>query len=269
MGLFDIFIKSSKDSAPKKSSSMADDAAAKRALAKPTGSKWDLAQQILTTLGENFENPRIKPNQEDDEMELRARIGGMPIRVQLETDMGWVFVEMKIKNRVGLFELQWDTDMGPIDVDDDDDWGDEDGDVRVFVHKNVFLEGSWSEVEESIGTLKSIPNGFANSLYESMSRLEASRFLAEPSLIKLNKIIPAFYEMSDPIKEITALVQVVQDSAKVLEAGSRDLTAQPSVFADGLAGLSRPKRVTCAYCHCQFPLGDSARCENCGAPYSG
>lgn len=240
--------------------------------------KWPLCEGLLQDIAPHLENGKIKKLPDDDEIELRARIGGTPVRVNFEVDMGWVRPEMKITNRIGEISLERDHEKIPQDRDSGDDWADDD-ELRVFVAKGIFVEGDDEEVDETLGSLSRLPGDLDRKLVAEMERLQISHFYAFSESMNVG-FGPNNYEMVDPVQHILDAIQLMKSVADALATGERDMASEPRVVIrgnveiDGLRvepteGVHAPhavERVTCGYCSTLFVPAAELRCPNCGAP---
>jgi hypothetical protein len=270
MGLFDMFKK-------KKEEPAATEAEAAPAQ-KQQGSPWPdrlrdywhwedeqklpAAEALLNDIGQHLENAKIKRKTDEDELDLRGRIEGIPVRVEFEVDMGWVGVEMKCQNGLGAISLEWDPEKVPVEADDDDDWADDD-ELRVFVGKAVFIEGDSDDVNQTLGTLSRMPPDLANELILMIQNQPIQVFFMHPESMT-SRFKKNFYEMADPVAEIMGAAQVMARVTKAI--GDPDLAAAAPAGAGAPASLHLVK---CTYCSSRFNLGGSPRCPNCGAPHDG
>ncbi len=253
------------------------EAAAPSASPRPTTSPWAarfrefrsmderdklaLCGDLLTEMAPQIENGLVKPLPDDDEIELRGRVEGMPARVNLEFDVGWVRLEMKINNRVGELSLHRDHEKIPKQKLANDDWADED-ELRVFIARGIFVEGQERQVASELTTVQSLPSPFVPWLTTEMERLKMSRLFAYADTMNVG-FDPNVYEMADPAQQIFSGLHVMKVTAQTLAAGQRDLAIQAS---PGVQLVPVP-RVQCAYCSTLFLLGDSSKCPNCAAAY--
>ncbi len=288
MGLFDLF----------KKKEPAADEAAPAAADRPAASSWAqrlarfgdlededklaLCQQLLGEIAPRFDNAKIKPLPDDDEIELRGRVDDIPFRVNIEYDMGWVRPEMKITNRTGEIELERDHDKIPKERDDDDDWADED-ELRVFVARGIFVEGDDDEVNETLSTLQQMPPDDVEYVLAQIEQRKVTRLYAHVDALHVT-LDPNVQDMADPVAEIVANVEWMKFLAQTLAAGQRDMSAEPRVVIRGNveidgqpvaptagapAAAAAVHRVKCGYCSTLFVHGANPNCPNCGAPYTG
>jgi hypothetical protein len=195
---------------------------------------------------------------DEDDLELRARIQGIPVRLQYELDMGWVSLEMKVPGTIDELSLEWDPEKIPVHADGgDDDWDEED-EYRVFVGKGVFVEGDKDEVNQTLGALASLPAEASSDLVSTIEKRQLSRFS-----IYTERMSAGFkdnsYEMRDPIAEITEVTGMMARVAQSLGSVTRAPEAAGAAVAESF--------VRCSYCGTKFVLGPSSACPNCGASY--
>ena len=269
MGLFDMF---------KKKKQVPEAAELEPAAQQQQGSPWPerlrdywhwddelkppVAEALLTDIGQHLDNAKIKRKTDEDELDLRGRIDGIPVRVEFEVDMGWVGVEMKCKNGLGAISLEWDPEKVPVEADDDDDWADDD-ELRVFVGKAVFIEGDSDDVNQTLGTLSRMPPDLANELVLMIQNQPIQMFYMHPESMT-SRFKKNFYEMADPVAEIIGAAQVMAKVTKTI--GDPNFAAAAPSGGGAPAALHLGK---CTDCSSRFNPGASPRCPNCGAPRDG
>ncbi len=243
--------------------------------------KWPLCEELLGDIAPHLDGAKIKKIPDDDEIELRARIDGTPVRVNMEVDMGWVRPEMKITNRIGEISLERDHEKIPQERDEDDDWASDD-ELRVFLAKGIFVEGDDEEVDETLDTLSQLPPELKTKLLAEMERLQFMHLYAFSESMNVG-LKPNNYEMADPVQHILDVVRLMKELADALATGERDMASEPRVIIRGnvvidgqqmapTEGTHTPRpseRVTCGYCSTLFVPAAELRCPNCGAPMAG
>jgi hypothetical protein len=281
VGLFDIFkSKKKEESAPQPGAAASPWRSRLANYGDLSDAKqWALCEQLLGDIAPAFDNPKIKKLPDDDEIELRARLGDLPVRINFEVDMGWVRPEMKISNRTGELQLERDHENTPMEKDADDDWADED-ELRVFVAKGIFAEGGEEEINQTLSTLGALPEAMRTELLTEMERLRLSRMYAFVDSMSAG-FDPNHYEMNDPVRDVIAAAQLMQKLAGTLSQGSAGAgAAAPGEFQDvedgeldmrggGFAPAAAVQRVKCKYCSTLFVLGTTSNCPNCGAAHTG
>lgn len=270
MGLFDVFKKKKDEPVP--AGAEAAPAPAKQPRSPWPGRlrgywDWEMEQKLpaadalLNDIGQHLENAKVKRKTDEDELDLRGRIEGIPVRVEFEVDMGWVGVEMKCPNSLGTISLEWDPEKVPVEADDDDDWADDD-ELRVFVGKAVFVEGDADDVNQTLGTLSRLPADLAAELLGAIQSQPLQMFYLHTESMNA-RFKKNFFEMDDPVAEIMAVARVL---AKVTRT-----VGDPSLAAGAAPGSPAPAPlhlVKCTYCSSRYNLGSSSRCPNCGAPHN-
>ncbi len=243
--------------------------------------KWALCEELLGELAPGIDGAKIKKIPDDDEIELRGRMGDTPVKVNLEVDMGWVRPEMKITNRTGELRLERDHEKIPQQRDPDDDWADDD-ELRVFAAKGIFVEGDEEEVNETMGTLRQLPGETGAELLAAMERLRITMVYAFRDSLSFNSG-PNLQDMADPSAHISDLLAIMKKLADALASGERDMAGEPKVRISGAVEINGQRieptaggfvapaveRVQCEYCSTLFVLGTVSNCPNCGATYTG
>jgi hypothetical protein len=268
MGLFDIFKKKPPEPAHGEAAPAAPKASPWPARLRgyrdwDDERKFPMAEALLNDIGQHLENAKVKRKTDEDELDLRGRIDGIPVRVELEVDMGWVGVEMKCQNGLGTISLEWDPEKVPVEADDDDDWADDD-ELRVFVGKAVFVEGGSDEVNETLGTLSRLPADLAAELIGAIQNQPLQLFFMHSESMNA-RFKQDFYEMADPVAEIMSVARVLARVTRTVGDPSVAARSAPG----GAAAPAALHLVKCTYCSSRFNLGASARCPNCGAPHDG
>jgi len=279
MGLFGLFGKKKKETAEvaEEAAATAPEQAAEQASGSPWPKRfagfgdWDddkkkaVGKELLADIGTRFENPKVKDMLDEDDLELRGRVDGVPVRVQYELDMGWVNLEAKCQGAIEDLELEWDLEKIPVEAaDDDDDWGDDD-EIRVFVGKGVFIEGGKDEVGIALAALASLPTELSQRIIQTMERLRLTRFMIFSTVINVG-FDDNSYEMADPVAmvgEVTTLM------AHVAQAVGTVTPPVPGQAGAGGVTVVPVNVVTCSYCSSKFNLGAGARCPNCGGAAEG
>ena len=243
--------------------------------------KWPLCEELLGDIAPHLDSGKIKKIPDDDEIELRGRIGGTPVKINFEVDMGWVRPEMKITNRIGEIQLERDHEKIPQERDEDDDWASDD-ELRVFVAKGIFVEGDDEEVDETLDTLSQLPEALRGKLLAEIERLQFNHLYVYRDGMNVG-LKPNNYEMADPVQHILDVVSIMKQLADTVAAGDRDMASEPRVIIRGnvmidgqpvapTEGVHTPRsfgRATCKYCSTLFVPGVGSRCPNCGAPLTG
>jgi len=76
---------------------------------------------------------------DDDQVELRTRIGERATRIVVDYDTGWTDVQTKVTNTTGVLVLWWDPDKQPHDSAHDPEW-DSGSEQRLFLAPGLYIE---------------------------------------------------------------------------------------------------------------------------------
>jgi hypothetical protein len=195
--------------------------------------KKAVGKELLADIGSKLENAKVKEVLDEDELELRGRCDGVPVRVKYEAD-------------------------------NDDDWGDDD-EIRVFVGKGVFVEGGKDEVGNSLAALAALPPELSARIIKTMERLRLTRFMLFSTLINVG-FDDNSYEMADPVAMVNEAIALMAQVAQTVGTVTPPVPGQAS---GGGVTVVPVKLVTCSYCSSKFNLGAGARCPNCGGAAEG
>ena len=264
MGFFDFFRSTKSDDARDASpgkSGWAKKLANYRGHGLDDEEKLRLCSALLEDVGQGFESAKVKPLPDDDEVELRARIDGMAMRVNLEYDVAWVRPELKIENRTGNLTLIRDHEQIAKAKDEGDDWSDGD-ELRVFVAKGIFVEGDERDINETSATLQALPAAARLALLEGMETLRVDRVYLYDETLKAT--LPNLPDLEDPVRNITDSVKFLHAFAVALAAGTAGDSA-----SEGAPSAGPAVRLRCTYCSTRFLPGITTNCPNCGAAHAG
>ena len=237
--------------------------------------KWlETYTNILNEVGASLEKPRIGFDEDKKEFQLRARLRGLPVRVfwSLNPDdisyPGFVAVEIKVSSSIRELSLLWDPAKMPRSKDDEwsEDWEEEDdGLVRVFVAKTIFVEGPENFVLDCLQALDSIPADLREKLYETLWAIPLNQIEIRQSGESLRSSFEKNVLMlADPVRDIWKAIDVM---AELAERTRKDSAGPQTPKAAGEKTIF--DRVSCAFCTTRYVLGLRDSCPNCGAPYAG
>ena len=219
-----------------------------------------LLERVGVVLG--LEGARVKPRPDDGEVDLRGRLSGRPVRLEV-SEAGWLGVEVKQPSGLPGLSLSWNPEALAKEADPDDDWADRD-ELRVFVAPGVYVEGDAESVEENLTLLDRIAPAERARLFTLMAqqKLYLVTLLHEETSARSE---PDLTDMPDPIEGLVGLVRTVCALA--------DIAATVSTIAGGDADRSGSARqqaphptTRCRYCTALYVLREPFRCPNCGAP---
>ena len=70
------------------------------------------------------------------------------------------------KSMLSKINLEWDPEQIPKKKDTDEDWGDEDQKIRVFVAKGIFAEGDEYDVNETLSSFSALSDEVEEKLLD-------------------------------------------------------------------------------------------------------
>lgn len=222
--------------------------------------------EVLTEVGARLglEGAKVKPRPDDDETDLRGRLDGRPVRVEV-SDNGWLGVHLKQRSGLLGLSLQWDPEKLAKEADPDDDWSEND-DLRVFVGPGVFVEGDRDGVEEQLRYLDQL----APDARERIIDLTAAHKL---HLVVLGheettaRSEPDLHELAEPVRDLAALVRAAAALADLAGAVPPMGEAAEPEAPRGRRPAPQPHPTTrCKYCTALFVAREPFKCPNCGAP---
>ncbi|PLW91944.1 MAG: hypothetical protein C0592_13190 [Marinilabiliales bacterium] len=206
----------------------------------------------------------IEPNDAADNYsyELRGKMDGLPVKFETDT-MDYSYsnppclnVIIKLKDYEGDFDLTRDHDKIPMDKDDDD-WGDEDQDIRVFVGKGIFVEGDEDRVCSTLAYIDGFPEDITDAVLQQMEEIPILYYrISYDQLEVFPEDSPILWE--NPIDRYTAILDLMGKIAKhVLGSNVESDNIEKKI-------LTKYKRVKCKYCSSHFLMGETSNCPNCG-----
>ncbi len=223
-------------------------------------------KEFLTELGADLEHARLKTSLDFDDIDIRGRLAGVPVKVETDATAGWVSIDTQCHVPFEDLSLSWDLDEIPVEAsqgEDVDDWGDEDQ-IRVFVAKGVYAEGGRSEVEQVMSALGALPDGLGPQLLSTMQDHKLSRFGIYSDGIHVG-FDDNLYEMADPKAEVMDVVGFTAEVARALGPRRPEGEADAESILEGMTIAAPLQLSQCSYCSTRFNLATSDRCPNCGA----
>jgi len=219
--------------------------------------KWEESERFLKKVGESFQEQKILNLKNDANVELRAKCEGYPFRAIFSAySFGSCDLELKQVSPLGFIDLEYDPDIiKENEVEVEDEWNEKDGNsCRLFLAKSVFIEGSKSDIDETVHQMSGLPPEFTKSLINLMISNRIRYYRIRPSIIEITFLDDLIEEMKDPLNVIVSTIQMMALSAK---------TVGSSVpLAKGHANFL----VTCTFCK-SLQYFSSDGCCNCGAPF--
>ena len=225
-------------------------------------------KSFLEELGTHLSAPKfLLPDEgaEREHFELRGRYEDIPVKIMTDTmmyeyDPVTLDITMKLKGFEGYFDLTRDLEKIPIEKDTDEDWGEEDQTVRVFVAKGIFAEDYEDEVQQTLSIVKALPQDLMNNLLKLIEEIPILYFRISYGELEIFLDVSPVY-MENPIEKYLALLNLVVELAKNL--GNGDIS-KDNVNKEI---LTKYKRVKCTYCSSMFLMGLKPNCPNCGGNY--
>lgn len=226
---------------------------------------WKTANlRMQEALRDAIDKGSIKVNPDDEsEVEVRGRINDRPLRIKWSSsdeEPDDPEIEAQCSGAVPTIDLERDYDQIPKTKDTDEDWGEEDQEIRVFVAKGIFAEGDEEEVSETLNNFKALPQELADRILETMETCPLRFFRAGYNRLEATYDIN-FPQMLDPVADVIQVAELLDEVARLYDSGEVKAATPGAQSVDY-------KRVTCGYCTTQFVLGTDSNCPNCGAPYS-
>ncbi|MBL9020326.1 MAG: zinc ribbon domain-containing protein [Myxococcales bacterium] len=203
---------------------------------------------------------QIVTKSEDDQIELRTKIGERPTRVVVEYDMGWTEIQTKITNTTGVLVLNWDADKQPTDAAHDPEW--DGGDEQVmFLAPGLYIEEYPDEAKAMWELLGRLPQPMVQEIIQAMPT-RISYLKVDADKIEL-KFQPNFHELPDP-SQLQWVFQMLDRIARHFESGQESVANKPKVYIAGQAA-NIVNAVSCPHCNTVVDLTQGSFCFNCGA----
>ncbi|MBI5524760.1 MAG: hypothetical protein HY897_00345 [Deltaproteobacteria bacterium] len=210
---------------------------------------------------------QVKERLDDDEIWVTGKHDGRPYRVKTDVDMGYIELEMKIENRLGVVVVQYqageeESDSG--DEGDRDEWDDSDGrEAKHFLAPKVFLEEMPDELAPMKALLEQQP-AVADHIKEVMPAQRIDRLRVDSDVLVVH--FADDLVARDMVQASKAALATMGWLAGVFESGSSQVAEKPKVYIDGKPAAigSSGALVTCKFCDQLVPLDARRRCPNCG-----
>jgi len=216
--------------------------------------RYDELDRFLQQIGNAFTEAKIVRRENDDEIDLRIKVKGFPVRLRL--DCGSVNVgELILKHTspLGFIDLECDPEKKAENEPEEDDDFDEGDGRRIFVGKGVYFDGS--DAEQAAAEFERLREDFRTEVVESLPRDGVLYFRIRPDEVDVTLRVEPM-EMATPAATLTHIIELMGKAAEAVSA----------------AGPKVKKRTTplvrCSFCQSQQYLPKSGRCVNCGAPFT-
>jgi hypothetical protein len=228
-------------------------------------------ESFIRELGSRYEGAKVV-DRDEDELELRARVDDVPVRLVLTKNRGQVKIEAMLENRIGTIDLTRDETRPPISPDAGDAWSDED-EVRIFLGHGIFVEGRHKGVKRQQETFAKLPSEFQDRLLSQMHALRVWNLATYRDRLFLRTeeigVLPS------ALDTVQAAIGLACECAREFSSGdgplvedNRLVITSAQALAEHVQQLSR-KHVKCAFCSTEFVLEGNPVCPNCSAAYAG
>ncbi|MEZ4385407.1 MAG: hypothetical protein R3A79_29030 [Nannocystaceae bacterium] len=208
----------------------------------------------------------VRRNPDDDgEFEVRGAVAGRPARVVLD-DRPWMSIELKGSFGARMLVLCRDPSKVPKHGEADDPW--DDGEVRAFVARGIYVEGAREHVDSSLRILAALAEETRVGLLRALGRLfrDAPVALFCAAGEQLSLAGGAVYV--DAAAEAEEALAVLVEVAAQIEATPDPVQAIIAAAQAGIA-TAAPQVASCDYCGSRYAVAWEYACPNCGAPYRG
>jgi uncharacterized Zn-finger protein len=285
MGLFGFLFgrKRSEDADEGSDTPAATEAGAEAAPAAPGGlpspagyDDWDDAEKrdwckaaLEALYDRGLEDARMRVRENDEEIEVRARYRGRPIRLVVDYDRSWLEAQTKFVNRRGAVILYYREDEKPQPPPDPDDpWGtDPTEEQSHFYATHVFVKHYPDWVRPMIATMDALADEERGRLVSLMAGYKPSILFIDAEVATFSVGWPTrFHELAARDGLIPLLDEIVA-ICEIFGNGSAEVDPFPRVFIRGkpAADAQAVERTVCAYCDTRYVLGEDPRCPSCGA----
>ena len=221
--------------------------------------KLDYCKRFLGQVGPVL-GGNIHVDEDDDEIELRTQIGARPARIIIDYDSGWVSVEAKLTNTVGVLVLNWDPDKKP--KQSSDPW-DEDKELRLFIGPGVFIEEYPDEANEMMQLVGRLPPQMIQEFVAAMPT-RFPRISVDATALKVN-FKPEVHEIQNPPQLFSMVFGMIDRAGRVFESGQAEVSAKPRVYIGGKPADAMMGAMPCPYCRTICDPTQGAFCPHCGA----
>lgn len=197
---------------------------------------------------------------DDDQVELRTRIGDRPTRVIVDYDTGWTDVEAKIANTTGVLVLWWDPDKQPENNAHDPEW-DGGSEQRMFLAPGLYIEEYPDEAKAMWELVGRLPQQMVHEIVQAMpTRISHMRIDADKLSMRFE---PRLDQISDPAA-MQWVFGLTDRIARVFEGGNESVASKPKLYIAGKAA-NVANMASCAHCNTVVDLSQGSFCFNCGA----
>lgn len=198
---------------------------------------------------------------DDDECELRTRLGERPVRVVVDYDTGWTTIQTKLANTTGVLVLSWDAEKQPNNAAHDPEWDGGDEQV-IFLAPGVYIEEYPDEAKAMWELIGRVPQPLMQEIVQAMpTRISHLKIDADVIVMRFE---PNFDQLPDP-SQLQWVFGLADRIARHFEAGQESVANKPVLYVGGKAA-NIVNVVSCPHCNTVVDLTQGSFCFNCGAP---
>lgn len=198
---------------------------------------------------------------DDDQVELRTRVGERATRVVVDYDTGWTDVQTKVANTTGILVLQWDLEKQAPSAAHDPEW-DSGSEQVMFVAPGIYIEEYPDEAKAMWDLVGRVPQPLMHEIVQAMPT-RISRLKIDADVIVM-RFEPDFHELPDP-QHLQWVFQMADRIARHFEGGQESVAAKPMLYIKGKAA-NIATMASCPHCNTVVDLSEGTFCFNCGAP---
>jgi len=222
--------------------------------------KVEYLRDILAPIAEKT-GGSVRHVPKEDEVQCSGAYEKRSFRIIMDTDTGGLNIEMKLRNTVGIMDLNYDPEAESSADAPEPEW-DEGEEQRHFLAPSFYLEGYPADLEKEKKILETLDPAEVELITALMTKLGIGWVKANSSFLSCG----LFESLFDPAA-ILGLVQALHRYAAQFEKGGEQVAQAPSLVIGGVA--VNPKLVaaiqTCPFCHSNVEVGKDRKCPNCGA----
>jgi hypothetical protein len=198
---------------------------------------------------------------DDDQVELRTRLGERATRVVVDYDTGWTDVQTKLANTTGVLVLWWDPEKQPNDGAHDPEW-DGGSEQRMFLAPGLYIEEYPDEAKAMWELIGRVPQPLMHEIVQAMPT-RISYLKIDADVIEM-RFEPRFDQLPEP-SQLQWVFQLADRIARQFEGGSESVAAKPKLYISGQAA-NIATIASCPHCNTVVDLSQGSFCFNCGAP---
>ncbi len=204
---------------------------------------------------------QVVTNSDDDQVELRTRVGERATRVVVDYDTGWTDIQTKVANTTGVLVLWWDPDKQPNNNAHDPEW-DSGSEQRMFLAPGLYIEEYPDEAKAMWELVGRLPQPLVQEIIQAMPT-RISYLKVDADMIEM-RFQPNFDQLPDPAS-LQWVFAMADRIARHFEAGTDSVSSKPKLYIAGKAA-NIANMASCPHCNTVVDLSEGSFCYNCGAP---